>query len=220
MNIKFKMINLFSASMFLLSTAIYAQHVNSGVQLTHYVFNEFANGTVTMKSGETFNRHLNYNILTNEMIFNSDGKYMAIASPENVDTVNINDRKFIYLNNKFFEMLVNSNIPLLLEFTSSINEPGVSTGYGVTSTTTASTSYKSLVNSGGAYELKLPDGFTVTPGYNYWIKKDGVLLKAGSAKQLIKIFPEKKIQIEELIKKNQTSFSKRDDIISLVKQIE
>jgi len=111
-------------------------------------------------------------------------------------------------------------MPLLLEFTASINEPGVSTGYGGTSTTTASTSFKSLVSSGGAYDLKLPDGFTVIPGYAYWIMKDGKLEKAGSTKQLIKIFPGKKEMINDLVKKNNTNFSKGDNIAALVKQIE
>ncbi len=175
---------------------------------------------VKMKSGETSNQVLNYNILTNEMIFNNAEKYLAIASPENVDTIYINNRKFIPLNNKFYEVLVNSHMPLLLEFTSTISDPGASTGYGGTSTTTAATSFKSLINAGGAYELKLPDGFTVKPGYGYWIMKDGKLEKAANTKQLIKIFPDKKDMINYAVKKNDLKLSRREDIIRLVKLIE
>jgi len=220
MKAKFKMVKYLLAIVILSGNYIYAQHLNQGVKLTHYVFDEFTPGTVKMKSGETYSQVLNYNILTNEMIFNNDGKYLAIANPENVDTVSINDKKFIPFNNKFYEVLVNSNMPLLLEFTATVNEPGASTGYGGTSTTTASTSFKTLVSSGGAYDLKLPDGFTVFPGYAYWIKKDGKLEKAGSAKQLIKIFSAKKEMINDLVKKNNTNFSKRGDVAALVKQIE
>ena len=164
----------------------YAQQSDTAIKLSHYVFNKFTQGTVKMKSGETSNQVLNYNILTNEMIFNNAGKYLAIASPENVDTVYINDRKFIPLNNKFYEVLVNSGMPLFLEFTATISEPGISTGYGGTSTTTAATSFQSLINTGGAYQLKLPDGYIVKPGYAYWIMKDGKLKKATNAKQLNK----------------------------------
>ncbi len=197
-----------------------AQHVNEGVKLSHYVFNDFSNGIVRMKSGETYNQFLNYNILTGEMIFGNGGKYLAIATPENVDTVYIRDRKFIPLNNKFFEVLINSKAPLLLEFTSSISEPGVSTGYGGTSATTASTTFKTLLNNGGAYDLKLPDGFKVIPGYIYWIMKDGILEKVANAKQLIKIFPDKKDVINDAVKRNDLKLSKREDIIMLVKLIE
>ncbi len=178
--------------LFVFAKSVSAQKVNEPVKLTHYVFNEFSPGTVKMKSGESYNQVLNYNILTNEMIFNNAGNYLAIASPENVDTVYINDRKFIPINNKFYEVLVNSGMPLLLEFTSTISEPGVSTGYGGTSTTAAATSFQYLINAGGAYELKLPDEYIVKPGFVYWIMKDGKLKKAANAKQLNKHFGIKK----------------------------
>jgi hypothetical protein len=99
----------------------YSQHVKQGIKLVHYVFDEFSPGTVKMKSGETSNQVLNYNILTNEMIFDNEGKYIP-------------------LNNKFYEVLIASGMPLLLEFSASVSEPGTSTGYGGTSSTTASTS--------------------------------------------------------------------------------
>ncbi len=200
--------------------SLHAQHLQQGVKLVQYIFNEFTAGEVKMKSGETSKQVLNYNILTSEMIFDNNGKYLAIASPENVDTVYINNRKFIPLNNKFYEVLINFKMPLLLEFTASIKDPGTTTGYGGTSNTTASTALQSLISTGGAYDLKLPDGFTVIPGYAYWIIKDGQLEKAGSIKQLIKTFPDKKEMINDFVKKNNTNFSKREDIIELVKQIE
>lgn len=199
---------------------VYSQHVQPGIKLIHYVFDEFSPGTVKMKSGETSNQVLNYNILTNEMIFDNEGKYLAISQPENVDTVYINERRFIPLNNKFYELLVASGTPLLLEFTASVSEPGTSTGYGGTSNTTASTSFKSLVGVGGAYELKLPDGFKVIPGFAYWIMQDGKLERAGSEKQITKIFPYKKQVIHDFVKANNTNFSKREDIIKLVKEVE
>lgn len=220
MKARFKATKCFLAILILFSNFINAQHVDPGVKLYHYVFNEFNPGTVKMKSGETYSQILNYNILTNEMIFNNSGKYLAIASPENVDTIYISNRKFIPLNNKFYEVLVNSSMSLLLEFTSSISEPGTSIGYGGTSTTTASTSFKSFVNSGGAYDLKLPDGFKVVPGYVYWVLKNGQLEKVGSVKQLIKIFPDKKDIINDAVKKNDLKLSKREDIITLIKLIE
>ena len=154
------------------------------------------------------------------MIFYQDGKYMAIQKPENVDTVYIDGRKFIPADNKFYELLANASAPLLLEYTYSVNEPGTSTGYGSTTTTTAASSFKSIINTGGAYDLKLPDDFKVIPGYSYLIFKEGKYQKANSAKQLYKIFPGKKNLIDDLVKKNHTSFTKGEDMVMLVKAIE
>ena len=205
---------------FFFTTIANAQYSNEVVQLTHYVFNKFMPGTVTMKSGESSNQLLNYNILTNEMIFDTDGKLLAIANPENVDTIYINYRKFIPISNRFYEVLVNAEMPLLLEFTATVTEPGTATGYGGSSTTTASTSYKSLIGSGGAYSLKLPDNFKVVPGFVYWIMKDDQLQKIGKANQLIKIFPGKKNIINDAIKRNNLKVSNREDIIMLIRLIE
>ena len=66
----------------------------------------------------------------------------------------------------------------------------------------------------------MPDGFTVIPGYSYWILKTNKLERADSKKQLINIFPAEKEKINELIKKNNTNFTKKDELIELVKQIE
>ena len=197
-----------------------AQPVNKSVILVQYVFDQFLPGNIKMKSGETYDRVLNYNIVTNEMIFENNGKYLAIANPENVDTVTINQRRFIYLNNKFYEILFNSKMPLLLEYTATVKEPGTSTGYGITSNTASASTLKSLISQGGSYTLQLPEGYTVIPGYEYWIMKNGELEKAGNEKQLVKVFPEKKDAIKNFVQKNQTNFSKSEDIVMLLKSLE
>lgn len=197
-----------------------AQPVNQSVALVEYAFEHFLPGNIKMKSGETYASVLNYNVVTNEMIFENNGKYLAIANPENVDTVTINQRRFIYLNNKFYEILFNSKMPLLLEYTATVNERGTSTGYGITSNTASASSLKSLISQGGSYTLQLPEGYTVIPGYEYWIMNNGQLEKAGNERQLIKIFPKKKDAIKGFVQKNQTDFSKREDIIMIVKSLE
>jgi hypothetical protein len=144
---------------------------------------------------------------------------MALANPENADTVFILDRKFLPVNHEFYELLTSTAYPLFLEYTCTIKEPGNDIGYGMSSVTTASPAVKSLIQSGGAYSLKLPDGFKVMPDSVYWIFKDGKYQKANSAKQLVNALPGKKNKINELIKKNNTSFTKRQNIIDLVKQL-
>lgn len=184
------------------------------------MFNEFTPGIVKLKTGAVTAQVLNYNIITNEMIFDNNGKYMAVADPSGVDTITINDRKFIPINGKFYEVLVESKLPLLEEFTAKIIAPGAPVGYGQNSEVAAVTSYKSLLSNGYSYELALPSGFSVKPGYIFWIIKDGQLEKISSSKQLIKIFPEKRDLINETIKKNDLKLSKREDIIMLVRFIE
>ncbi|MEP7251990.1 MAG: hypothetical protein ABI683_06405 [Ginsengibacter sp.] len=197
-----------------------AQSNDRPVLLTHYVFNEFTPGIVKLKTGAVTAQLLNYNIITNEMIFNNNGKYMAISDSDGVDTIIINERKFVPVNKKFYEVLVESKLPLLEEFTAKIMTRGALMGYGQNSDVSAVTSYKSLLSNGHSYELVLPSGFTVKPGYIFWILKDGQFEKISSSKQIIKTFPEKKDLINETIKKNDLKLSKREDIIMLIRFIE
>jgi hypothetical protein len=197
-----------------------AQQMNQPRQLTHYVLDSFYRGKVQVKTGVVSAQTLNYNILTNEMIFEEGGRMMAIGNPENVDTVFIKGRKFIPAEGKFYEVLSNNKLPLLLEFTSTVDEPSASAGYGNASGATNVTSISTLVKSGDVYALKLPDDFKVIPGFIFRILKNGKYLKAGNEKQLIVIFPDKKDRIKELVKKNNTNFSERSDLIKLVEEIQ
>lgn len=202
------------------SNWFYAKAQRQAVPVSHYLFQNFSNGAVQEKSGGTTTQMLNYNVLTGEMIFDAGGKYLAIAHPENVDTVFIEGRKFIPVNSCFYECLTGSEEPLLIEFTCSIREPGTPTGFGTTTTTASVASLSTLIKTGGAYELKLPDDFKIIQAHNYWIKKGSQYYKVNTAAQLAKLYPAKKGAINEWIKKNNTRFSKPDEVSLLVQQIQ
>lgn len=202
------------------SNCTQAQNPNQPVKLIHYVFDEFNPGIVKLKSGNTYQQNLNYNTITNEMVFEQNGQFAAIANPGSVDTVYISNRKFIPLNNKFYEVLVTGPMPLIEEMTATVTEPGTSIGYGSTTTTSATSSYQSLIREGGAYGLKLPDGFNVIANQAFYILKEGKLEKVANEKQLAKIFTGKKDQIHDFVKKHDTKFSKSEDLAALVKELE
>ncbi len=196
------------------------QRDNKAVQVSHYVLDSFTRGKVQLKSGKLYEEFLNYNVLTNEMIFRDGTRYLAIADPAGVDTIFISGSKFIFVNKSFYELLTGTTSPLFIEYTGKIEEPSVSVGYGNASPTTNTTSYTSLVGTGAVYDLKLPDDFKVTPGHNYWIRIDGKYEKVNTPQQLAKVFPAKKNIIKEFIKANNINFSKKEDVIRLVQHLQ
>lgn len=197
-----------------------AQPTDNRVKLVHYLLDSFTNSRVRLKNGESFEQLLNYNLITKEMIFEKDGKYLAIAHPEQVDTVYINQRKFVGVGDGFYEWLAGETYPLFEEFTCTVKEPGTQTGFGTSTTTTASASMKSLIRDGGAYGLKLPDEFKVIAGHSYYIRKSNAYHKIKNEQQLAKLFPDKKQLIKNWIDSNKTSFSRTADIVSLVRQLQ
>jgi len=201
------------------SFSVTAQINDEPVKLVHYVVDSFTNGRVLLKSGVVTNQVLNYNLITKEMIFDNNGTYLAIANSENVDTVFLGERKFVPIKNAFYEVLTGGNYPLFMEYTCTIKDEGVSTGFGATNTSAANT-LKSLENNTGAYKLKLPEGFKVIPVHTYYIRKSGEYVKANNEQQLIKLFPHKKEMIKNLIKNNHTNFSRKEDVTILIHQIQ
>lgn len=213
------MVKFLSILLLATSFAASAQRSANQTALVHYALESFQDATVKSKSGQTSTQKMNYNLVTKEMIFEQNGKFLAVAHPENVDTVSFGTRKFVPGDKMFYEYLAGSTSPLFVEYTCTIKTPGVNTGYG-TSNTAAATSYNALLTSGAAYELKLPDEFKVIPGRNYWIRRNGQLTKFSNESQFTKIFADKKDQIKTYLSSNKTSFSKSEDLVPLVQQLQ
>jgi hypothetical protein len=175
-----------------------------------------------MKNGIKNKALLNYNSLTEEMIFQDKGKMLAIGNTELelVDTVFIKDRKFFTLNNKFFEFISHSKCDLYAEHKCSLILPGQPAAYGGTSQTSAITSY-SLLNSGGRlYELKLPEDYEIKPYTYYWLKKNGELNEFMNMKQLMKLYDDKKDLFKAYIKKHDVKYDNQESIVQFIKYLE
>ena len=92
-----------------MSITNYAQDNNS----SHYVFNNFIEGKVLMNDGNIYEKSLNYNKLTREMIFKSGNDLLAISEADKIDTVFVKNKKFIRLNNLFLEVIYDSDYDVL-----------------------------------------------------------------------------------------------------------
>lgn len=190
------------------------------LEVTHYLFPEFTKGVVLMKTGIKNEAMLNYNSLTEEMIFDNKGTKLAVSQLEQVDTVYISGRKFFILNNKFVELIYKSKYALYEEHKCSIKDPGKPAAYGGTSQTSATTSYSSYFSGGQVYELKLPEGYETKPFSDYWLKKDGKAEKFLSTRQLSKLFDEKESKFKEFVKKHDVKYDNQASIIELLKYLE
>jgi hypothetical protein len=188
----------------------------------HYLFPEFTQGVVLMKSGTKNNALLNYNLLTEEIVFEDKGKKFSLGKEEQelVDTVFIKNRKFFKLNNTFIEFIYHSKFDLYAEHKCSVKQPGKPAGYGGTSETSAITSYSSYLSGGLVYELKLPNGYETKPYNYYWLKKNGGLNKFMNMRQLMKLYDDKEDLFKAYIKKNEVIFNNQESMVQLIKYLE
>ena len=199
----------------------YAQ--SNYIETSHYLFPEFTQGVILMKAGTRNNAMLNYNSLTEEMIFENNGQKKAIGINEIllVDTVFIKDRKFVALNGEFVELVYHSKWDLYVEHKCKVEEQGKPAGYGGTSQTGAATSVSSLYTQGRVvYDLKLPDDYKTKPYSIYWLKKNGELYKFMNMRELKKLYEDKKELFKKYLKINRVKYQDQEGIIQLIGYME
>jgi len=192
------------------------------VIISHYLFPQFTEGIVLMKDGKKSALSLNFNSLTEEMVFKGDSKVLAITKGEIelVDTVYIKHRKFVVLDNKFVELLYKQGCELYAEHKCGVVAPGKPGPFGTTSQTSSTTVMSGLYAGGSVYALSLPEGYSTRPYIYYWIKKNGELTKFVNLRQLQKFYQDKKGLYKTYDKEHEVKFNDQESIANLVKYLE
>lgn len=203
----------------LLTVYVFSQA--KSIELSHYLFPEFTKGIVLMKNGIQNEALLNYNSLTEEMIFDNRGVKLAIGQLEQVDSVFIAGRKFVLHDKKFVELVYcSSNTKLFVEHKCSIKDPGKPAAYGGTSHTSATSTYSSYFSGGQVYELKLPDGYETKPFVQYLIKKDGKTNRILSNRQLFKLYDDKEDLLKAYTKDHEVKIEDMKSVVALIKHLD
>jgi hypothetical protein len=206
-----------AAFLLIASTKLFAQATKNN---SPYVFPEFVKATVLQKGGAMLEAQMNYNMVTQEMLFTKDGTNMVLDNYENIDTLYLSSRKFIPVRQVFLEKLTNTAIPLYIQYKgkamlagSSAVDKSNNTAIGGLVGVKGQKGDPSKIKS---YDLHLPDGYQFIPENEYWLQKGGSFYPTNSLKKIVKLFPEKEELINAFIKQNNISIIKTDDMIKLV----
>ncbi len=183
---------------------------------SQFYFPEFVEGTVKLKTGKTIERPLNYNLLSEKMTFMNQGQIMDLTNPEAVDTVYIKDKKFVFYNNVFLEVVEEGPVSLFFEHTGTAESTGRVGPYGTKSQTSGTQSLKRLVTGSQTYNLKLPEDFEVVKSFVSYVKIGDEMNKVITMKQFIKLFPGKKDSLKQFIKKNRLKINNQQDVKQMV----
>jgi hypothetical protein len=197
----------------LLTSGINAQ--NTVTQpLPQFLFPDFAKGIVKMKDGRKLAAVLNYNMVDEEMIFEQNKQYMVVDKPEEIDTVYLQNRKFVYIDRAFFEVAASGKVTLFIQHKSRYSEKGTPTAYGMSTKTSANYKYSSVQTGNQVRFLEIPDNITVSPAIVYWANINGEMKKFTSQNQFIKLFPDKEEKIKEFMKVNNIDLKSREGLMN------
>lgn len=169
-----------------------------------------------MKNGTVTSTLMNYNVLSEKMVFEQSGKYLDLTNSESVDTIYLHNTRFIPMVNTFLEVVAESSIPLYVQHRGDLMSPGKASAYGGTSQTTSSTSYSTVFTDNKTYNINLPAGYSVDKTAIYWVMINGKLEKFLNERQFLRLFKSNETVIRAFIRENNISFNNRSDLIKLL----
>lgn len=195
----------------------FAQNVDTQPRtITHYVFKDFLPGIVKKKTGQEVHILLNYNTLTEEMIFIKDTQHFAMTELEQIDSVLLGGKTFVPGSNMFYEKLTNTPSALYVRNKTNVLQEGKDIGYGAKSESGAIASVSALVGSMAVYKLDLPQGFKLADHTTYWVKKDSRFIQLSGVKKAQAAFPLKADAIKAFVESNNLHFNNQDDMVKLI----
>jgi hypothetical protein len=198
-----------------LSTIIVSAQNDNFSNLPQYLFPQFDSSIVVLKTGESSKALMNYNTLTERMAFYQKGSVLNLVKPESVETIYIQKRVFIPLENAFYEVILSAPVSFFIQHKSDLVSKGRPAALGTTSQTSGVTSVSKLVGPTNTYNMKLPEDFEIKPYKIYWIRMNNKMHRFMNDRQFLKIFPENEDQLREFIKKSDINITKPDDLLKL-----
>jgi hypothetical protein len=181
-----------------------------------FLFPEFKDGKAIMKKGKPRIASMNYNTVSEKMVFYQGEKILEMTETDRIDTVLIQGRKFIPMGKVFYEVIHMDRISLFVEHKGDLMLPGKPAAYGGTSQTSAISTVSSMEFDNRYVNMELPSDYTVRINNIYWIKKDGAMSDFISEKQFMKIFPDKNTELKKYIKQAKVKFDRIPDVQKLI----
>jgi len=183
--------------------------------LPQFLFPAFTKSLVKMKDRRQLTATLNYNMVDEEMIFDQKGVYMALDKPQEIDTIYLQNRKFVPVEKAFYEVAVNGTTDIFIQHKSRYAPVGSNTAYGLKTQTLGPSSVKSVSVGNQVRQIDVPDNVTVSPATVFWIKIGDQMNKFTTERQFLKLFPDIEEKLKEFIKTNKIDIKIREDLIKL-----
>lgn len=186
------------------------------IQNSIYYYQKFVPGKVLFKTGVLENASLNYDTNTSEIAYEQNGEKMIVSNPEDIDTVYIEDKKFIAVYNVFYEIVTTTGNYSLLAWHKSRKVPmeatadhnGSSTQSSSVVSNTVSNVYTRRIYS-AEYGIELYDKYLIKPA------SEKILYKADNEKSFIKVFSSDSEKIKSYLQANKFDFSNKEDLTKL-----
>jgi hypothetical protein len=193
-----------------------AQEIDTLQNLPNLLFPKFTRGIVKLKDGKNYTAILNYETVEQEMIFLQNKYTIILDNPYLIDTILLNNKRFVPFPKGFYEVLLKAPITLFKQNKCYVESLGTPIGYGAMSQTTPSSYVRQVFDRSGAIGLKIPDNFKVVDDSDYWVRWLNGMEKFATRSQFLKIFPDKEKVLKQFINKINIDFTNSGDVTRLI----
>ncbi len=184
--------------------------------LPQFLFPEFTRGIIRTKAGTGMEAILNYNMVDEEMVLSQRGVFMVLDKPEEIDTVFLRNRKFIPVEEAFYEIVVKGPVSVFIQHKSRYAPTGSATAYGMTSQTLGPTAVGSIRGGNQIRHLDNPPNVKISPATVFWVRVNGEMHRLTTERQFLRLFPDDKPEkIREFIRKSNIDLKSAEDLIRL-----
>lgn len=190
----------------------FAQEVDPAL----FLFDDYTEGTVLMKSGAKSKGKLNFYLPKGEFFYIDDqdgNKVKALANSDDVYLIEIGSRRFFPSEHGGLEIL-SPDPAFYVRHCITFQQKEKTVGFGGTSTLGQVKTYSG--NSAGDAFTSIP--IDIKPGnrYNiYWVEHKGKQKEVRNMKQFIKLFSKQKAQLQEYIDAKNVDFNDATAMLAL-----
>lgn len=183
-----------------------------------YVFTQYTNGTVLLKSKARISASLNYDAANRVMMYIENKNEMILDASQGIDTIYIAKRKFIPHPSKgFLEMVSLKNGTIFINWSLRQLLRGKKGAYGqVIQGSVAALDVNAIKEQSGSINRESVDVYTQLNENEYWLLNMGKFVKCNNEKSLLKLFPGKEEQIKEFIREKKMSFKNTLQAIDII----
>jgi hypothetical protein len=183
--------------------------------LAQYLFPSFTKCSVLTKNGTSYTLLLNYNIVSEKMVFIQKETYFDLANPETVDTVFLGKSRFVPRESYFLEVITGGRVSIFRRNKGQLTAPPRPAGYGTTTDLTSSNLLVGLNTPQGYYNFKLPEGYTVRQVSSFWVGIDDKWTRFTTENQFLKAFDEKEKDIKAYIKAGRLHINNPEELVKI-----
>jgi len=181
---------------------------------TRYLYPQFTDGTVNMRTGAVSNSRLNFNLLLGEMEFISNADTLAIARKKDLSIVTVAQDTFIY-RNSYLKLIHSGTVKVLVKDWFKLTDIVKKGAMGAPNRNSAIDSYTSIPTGKQLLALIPAEDLVFRRTLEFYIlKSDGDLIEF-KKKNILDIYPEKENDIQKFLKANKIDFEEQADILKL-----